>query len=195
MSKEIIRTTQESLLATADALFTSQGYRATGVKQIVDEAGLARQTFYNHFPSKEALGIAWLKKRQNVWLGELSTTMDACRKQEGRLLAIFTFLDDYLRTHQYRGCPFLNISAEITDWNHPMRQAAIQYKTELREMLLRETEQLRKDGQKLKAKKREQIADHLYLLFEGALADAQVRASVWPVEAARKAAKRLLKDL
>ena len=55
---------RDELVGIASDLFYEQGYGATGVKQIIDTAGIAKGTFYSHFTSKEELGLAWLKKRQ-----------------------------------------------------------------------------------------------------------------------------------
>jgi AcrR family transcriptional regulator len=40
------------LLAAAGRAFAAKGYHRTGVSDIVDEAGVARGTFYRHFESK-----------------------------------------------------------------------------------------------------------------------------------------------
>ncbi|MDR2188557.1 MAG: TetR/AcrR family transcriptional regulator [Azonexus sp.] len=45
---------REKLLLAARALFLEQGYEAS-VDAIVGRAGVARQTFYNHFKNKESL--------------------------------------------------------------------------------------------------------------------------------------------
>lgn len=178
---------KENILAIADALFTAQGFNATGIKQIVYEAEVARQTFYNHFASKEELGLEWLAVRQESWMSEIRTTMDARRKPAERILAAFSFLDDYMRTNNFRGCPFLNVSAELSETDHSLRMAALEYKTELRNLFHEEV------GAIVKGKKKQGVADTIYLLFEGALAESQLQVSVWPIEAAKKAAKRLLK--
>ncbi len=43
------------ILDSAYALFTSQGYAATSMRQIAEKAGLALGSIYNHFSSKEAI--------------------------------------------------------------------------------------------------------------------------------------------
>jgi AcrR family transcriptional regulator len=46
---------RESLVSAARALFRAQGYEATTIDQIAAGAGVARRTFFRHFPSKEAV--------------------------------------------------------------------------------------------------------------------------------------------
>src|SRR5688572_13073976 len=48
----------ERLLAAGLELFLRQGYNATGIQQITDQAGVPKGSFYNHFDSKEAFGAA-----------------------------------------------------------------------------------------------------------------------------------------
>ncbi len=42
-------------LRTARRMFLERGYENTSVKNIIDELGVAKGTFYHYFPSKEAL--------------------------------------------------------------------------------------------------------------------------------------------
>jgi AcrR family transcriptional regulator len=47
--------TSQAIIDSAYALFTSQGYAATSMRQIADKAGLALGGIYNHFSSKEEI--------------------------------------------------------------------------------------------------------------------------------------------
>ena len=49
------RQTREAVLEAAARLFTTQGWAATGMRDIAREAGTATETLYSHFPSKTAL--------------------------------------------------------------------------------------------------------------------------------------------
>ncbi len=61
MSEELSRRerkkleTRQSLLAAAMALFHEKGYDATPIEEITERADVAKGTFFNYFPSKEAL--------------------------------------------------------------------------------------------------------------------------------------------
>lgn len=46
---------RDQLLACARRLFASNGYHATSVEDVIQEAGVSRGTFYNYFDSKRAL--------------------------------------------------------------------------------------------------------------------------------------------
>jgi len=51
---------REELIQTTSKLFHEQGYNATGRNQIIDEASIAKGSFYYNFKSKEELCIAFL---------------------------------------------------------------------------------------------------------------------------------------
>jgi AcrR family transcriptional regulator len=48
------------LVAIAGRRFAEQGYDATNMREIAEEAGVAYQTLYNHFPNKARLALIWL---------------------------------------------------------------------------------------------------------------------------------------
>jgi AcrR family transcriptional regulator len=62
--------TRDQILKTAMALFTSQGYDATSLRQIADRLGFTKAALYYHFPAKEHLAIEltrpWLDAISNL---------------------------------------------------------------------------------------------------------------------------------
>ena len=56
--KRIVKTAaerREEIVRTARALFAERGYGAVSVESIIRQVGIAKGTFYHHFPSKEAV--------------------------------------------------------------------------------------------------------------------------------------------
>jgi TetR/AcrR family transcriptional repressor of nem operon len=49
---------RDQLIQAALDLFHTRGFNGSGVQDIVDAAGVPKGSFYNHFESKEALGVA-----------------------------------------------------------------------------------------------------------------------------------------
>jgi AcrR family transcriptional regulator len=58
---------RERLLAAAYELFSRRGVQAVGVDAIIERSGVARQTMYRHFASKQELVLAFLERRDEIW--------------------------------------------------------------------------------------------------------------------------------
>ena len=58
---------RERLLTAAYELFSRDGVQAVGVDAIIERSGVARQTMYRHFKSKQELVLAFLERREEVW--------------------------------------------------------------------------------------------------------------------------------
>jgi len=67
--------TRERILKAAEESFARDGYDATGVAGICEQAGVTKGAFYHHFPSKQALFLVLLQG----WLGRLDAGMEALR--------------------------------------------------------------------------------------------------------------------
>src|SRR4051812_3371481 len=48
-------------------LFSRHGIKTVGVDTIAAKAGVAKMTLYKHYPSKEALALAFLREREALW--------------------------------------------------------------------------------------------------------------------------------
>ena len=58
--------TRRQVLDAALELFSHQGYRATGVKEIAEAAGVSTGNVYHHFPDKEAIFRTLLDEYQQI---------------------------------------------------------------------------------------------------------------------------------
>ena len=54
---------RDRILDTAFRLFYARGIRAVGVDLIISESGVAKATFYKHFPAKDELVLAYLDRQ------------------------------------------------------------------------------------------------------------------------------------
>jgi len=181
---------KQALLDVAAGLFYSQGFHASGIKQIIETAGIAKGTFYSHFKSKDAIGVAWLQKRHHQWNGLLD---DYLRQQKStpraQLLGYFDFLTVWMGECNYRGCAFLNVLSEIPDASHPMREEVRQHKTEL---LARIRELIDAHFTGKSNSERAHLAATTFISFEGAIIETQNFCDPWPIAAARRQLKSIL---
>ena len=189
-SLENISPKKDALLETAGDLFYRQGYGATGIKQISEEAGIAKGTFYSHFESKESIGIAWLERRNVQWNQTMDEATKRARTPQAKILVLFDILEQWLDANQYRGCAFLNSLGELPCPESEMRVIIRDHKEGLRNHIIA----LSRDHF---AERTKGYAEHkgnvIFLLFEAAIVEAQNFQDVWPVKTAEKEVRSILK--
>jgi len=103
-------TARERILRAAHDLFYQDGIRATGVDRVIAESGVAKLTFYRHFPSKNDLVLAYLEHRHLSWMAGFEAAL-ARHGQSPQ--ALVPALGEWLREPGYRGCAFLNTVSEL----------------------------------------------------------------------------------
>lgn len=123
----------DRILDTAYELFSHRGVRDVGINELIERSGVAKSTFYRHFPSKDALVLAFLALRDQVWTVDLIVS-EARRRgstPEGRLLAIFDVFGDWFQRDDFEACTFINVLLEMGA-DHPLGEASIGYLARIR---------------------------------------------------------------
>ncbi|WP_344672245.1 TetR/AcrR family transcriptional regulator [Catenulispora yoronensis] len=123
-------TARARLVETATRLFYAEGIHTVGIDRIIAEADVAKATFYHHFTSKDDLAVAYLtdefERQRDAFEGVAGTGAE-------RLRATFTLLCDVSCSPGFRGCAFLNATADFTDPTHPVRAVVAEYRDFLRD--------------------------------------------------------------
>jgi len=109
------------LLDTATRLFYGEGIRAVGIDRIIAEAGVAKATFYNHFPAKDDLVVAYIEEQDRLGRQAVAALPGLPPRQA--IAAILGRIGAAVVGGDYRGCPFLNAAAEYPDPKSPVRRA------------------------------------------------------------------------
>lgn len=108
------RPARERILATAHDLFYRDGIRATGIDRLIAESGVAKLTFYRHFPSKDALVLAFLEHRHARWMAWFEAALVRHGGAAGAGLApLAAAMAEWFAEPQFRGCAFINVVAEL----------------------------------------------------------------------------------
>lgn len=179
---------REHLVETAMRLFGRDGFRATGVDRILDEAGVAKMTLYNHFKSKDDLILEVLSRRGDGfrrWLAEEVAARAATPRE--RLLAVFDVLDEWFHQPGFRGCTFVNAAAEFGAADAPPHRVAAEHKH-------RVGAYLRDLAASAGAADPARLAEELMLLIEGAISLAHVAGRKSAARRAQTVARRLIDD-
>lgn len=104
---------KEALLITAERLFYSHGFHAIGLKAIVQEAGVALMTLYNHFDSKEELILEILDRREQTYLVFLEQAKNNEKGSIQKRLAVGHL--QWLKNSASNGCMFLRAKEEFSN--------------------------------------------------------------------------------
>jgi len=128
---------RERILQTAYELFSRHGIRGVGVDTVIERSGVAKMTLYRHYPSKDKLALAFLRRREELWTRAwLQTEVERrASSPRARLLAIFDVFDRWFRRADFEGCSFINVLLEIDDRAHPVRSATVHHLEVIRSFL------------------------------------------------------------
>ncbi|WP_235529061.1 MULTISPECIES: TetR/AcrR family transcriptional regulator [unclassified Phycicoccus] len=176
---------RERILETAFALFYARGIRAVGVDLIIAESGVAKATFYKHFPAKDDLVLAYLDKVDGVWSGQLHAAAQAAGPAPAdQLVGLFDALQNACRRDGYRGCGFINAAAESQPGT-PVHERTVAHKASV----LSWVEDL---ARRAGARDATTLARSLTLLLDGGLASGTLDAAPEAPRAAKEAAGALV---
>jgi AcrR family transcriptional regulator len=128
---------RERILDAAYDLFSHRGIQAVGVDAIIERSGVARQTLYRHFGSKQELVLAFLERRDQQWTRAWLHAEIEQRSSDPseQLLAIFDVFTDWFKTADFEGCAFINVMLEHGDAGDPLRRASTSYLAGIRGIL------------------------------------------------------------
>ncbi len=120
--------TRDRILDAAAMLFYEHGFHAVGLDAILEEVGVTKTTFYNHFASKDDLIVAVLDDRDERDMHALSQEMDRRGGDaRARILMVFDILGEWFDDPDFKGCLFINATAQFPNPNDPVHQAATRH--------------------------------------------------------------------
>jgi len=154
---------RERILDAATALFYAHGIHPTGINEIVRRAETTKVTLYRHFPSKEDLALAYLRRRADF---DRTNIAEASKLAAANAAPAFDAIAENIGIESYapgfRGCPFINAAAEYGDADNPVRQLVDSHRAWFKgaiEQLLEGT----------RVKNRSQAAAEIVMLRDGAM--------------------------
>lgn len=150
------------LLDTATRLFYAEGLHAVGVDRVVAEARVTRATLYRHFPSKDALLVAYLTRADEAIRARTDAVRSSGADPDDTIRSVAQSITDDIQSPGFRGCAFLNAAAEYPDRDHPVHQAVLKH----REWFLTTMIELFSDTGKIDP---EPAARHFVMLRDGAM--------------------------
>lgn len=179
--------TRAKLIQVAFEQFGRNGFHGVGIDRIIDEAGVSKQTFYNHFECKDDLVLAVLAHRhetESKVFGDLVKSHGGASPR-GQLYALFDALDAWMNQPDWRGCIFMTAAAEFPLQTDPAHQAAAEHNRALQEHL----QYLATLAQ---ASDPARLAEELAVLIDGAISYRHATGRQEVIDTVRGIAKMLL---
>ena len=184
-------TTRTRLLEEGVAFFLAQGYHGTGLKQILDEAGVPKGSFYNYFESKEDFGVAAIEHYAACFGDQMTKVMAGAPDPLSGLRAFFeSLMADFEASGYVGGCLIANLGGEL-EGSDVCREALASAYEDWRDrtkVALRQGQDLGLVRADIDA---EELADLLIEAWEGAVIRMKVDRSLAPL---RRVVTRLIDD-
>jgi AcrR family transcriptional regulator len=121
-----VLTTREKLVQAGHDIFYREGFLAVGLDRLLNEVGCSKQTFYNHFDSKDDLIVAVIDEHHRWWSKEIGERLQRLAGSDPRaqMLAMFDVMDEIIHDPEYHGCIYINAAVEFPQSHHPAHQSA-----------------------------------------------------------------------
>lgn len=118
--------THDRILEAAAKTLKAQGFRGTGVADVMRQAGLTHGGFYAHFASRDAMLCAAIERAGQASRSRIDQAR--CTAAGRGASALRVLVDSYLAAQQLRGggwgCPIAALSSEIPRQSLAVRRRA-----------------------------------------------------------------------
>jgi AcrR family transcriptional regulator len=178
------RTAKQRILEAADNLFYNEGIHTVGIDRVIARAGVAKGSLYYSFTGKDDLIHEYLTHRHRRWVERVTTGIDAHTDPRARILAVYDVLGTLFAQPDYNGCAFMNATAEAAP-DSVEAQAGSAFRAWVHTLFL----ELATDTG---AGDPQQLAQTLVLLYDGAVASAQIDNTPEAARTARRTAELVL---
>jgi len=116
-----IVTTRQQVVSSAADLIWRRGYNRTSVDDIICHAGISKGSFYHHFTSKEALGLAVIETWADHFSSHIQARLSDQRTPMENLHAILDAMVSAQEENGYLGCPLGRMVLEMGDVSEDFR--------------------------------------------------------------------------
>ncbi len=114
-NEEKVLSASEKILNAAERHFYQEGIQSVGIDKILKESGVAMNTLYKYFPSKDVLVEQYLINRDIRWRKWFNSYIHSQASLKENILSLFDALNDWFHESDFRGCAFINAAGELGD--------------------------------------------------------------------------------
>lgn len=182
--------TRRKIMDVASDLFYNQGYNSTGINQILEEAGVARASFFKYFPTKHHLLTSYIETREKEWFQTVHSYIGQHHDPREKLLALFDFRRDSQLKSNFTGCAFNRICAEIEKDDMASLELLKRQKNSFRNIMRELAYEVPKRNSC--GISGYELGDTLFMILEGATNMGTVNKDAEAISSSRKIAESLL---
>ncbi|MFN8621210.1 MAG: TetR/AcrR family transcriptional regulator [Chloroflexota bacterium] len=162
MSRTLSPAVRAALDAAVDELAYADGWHAVTLDEICARAGVSKPAVYRHVGTRDELLLDYLDRRRARRMATLRAAMEAAGDDpRDRLEALLFFYVTWIGDPAFAGCGFHRALQQRSPSQPAVRARTVAYKAELHDLLATEVARIGRPAS---------VADHLFLLVEGALA-------------------------
>jgi AcrR family transcriptional regulator len=183
--EKIEGTARERLLAAASELFYEEGVHTVGIDRVIERAGVAKASLYSAFGSKEELVRAYLASRAELRRQRISLRIARFPNPRDRIAAIFDLLTELAAEPKFRGCAFVNASAEGDRAEGKVRSVCTDSRAWVRGLFI-------DLAGEMGSRDAEMLGRQIAMLYDGAMVTAAMERDLEAPSRAKSAALALL---
>ena len=185
---------RERIVETATDLFYRQGYQSTGINEIIEKSGVAKATFYSHFPSKDELFEVCLKLISQREIAFITDALHAAGSDPlQRFMSVIRTLEPWAHITNLRGCAFMNVASEIPDPNSMLRKVGVRLYDQITKLVAELTRELiESDPARYGHLSANEVSTRYMLFFAGAVSFAELYHDISHIQDAEKAVADLV---
>jgi TetR/AcrR family transcriptional regulator, transcriptional repressor for nem operon len=174
--------TREEIVQAGLKCLVEKGFNAVGVQEITDAAGVPKGSFYNHFESKEALGLEIVERyganqtRREILTDATVPPLQRLRRHFDRITALCA------DSHFTRNCILGGFSAELANQSEAIREGLRKLYGQWTKDIEATIAEAQTKGEIANKTKAADMAAFLLDSYEGALLRARVERSRKPFD-------------
>lgn len=186
---------REHILSTGQRIMAGKGFSAVGLNEILTDAGVPKGSFYHYFTSKEAFGVAMLKRYFDEYLSELDATLN----QPGLNMAqrLMNYWQQWQESQSFFECQgkclAVKLGAEVADLSDAMRLTLMSGTSGIISRLAQALESGVAEGSLHIDEEPATVAENLYQLWLGASVMVKIVRNTDPFKSAMQMTRQVIR--
>jgi len=177
------------IINTSSRLFYHEGYNATGINKIIEEAAIAKSSLYQHFKSKDDLLIEYISTSTQKWFAGLQKLTGDNKTPQKKLLLLFDYRKKLATQNSFKGCAFIRLAYELPNLQGKAAELIRQHKKSVKIFISDQVGQIKPEINK---KRQTELTNMIYTLYEGCGIEASLQHSVKPIEITQTIVSKLI---